>query len=410
MKNLIILGAGTSGTIMANKLVKKLPTNQWKITIIDEEEKHYYQPGFLFVPFGIYDMENIVKPIEKFIPKNVQYIQSKIDKIDKETDKVILSDEKELFYDILIIATGCKTTPNEIDGLEAELWQKDIFDFYSPIGTELLGKKLQNWEGGHMVVHIAEMPIKCPVAPLEFSFLADSFFKNKKMRDKVKITYVTPLSGVFTKESCSVSLNYLLKEKNINVVSDFAIEMVDNQNKKIIDYGGKEVNFDLLVTIPTNMGSPCIERSGFGDELNFVPTNKHTLQSFVKENIFVIGDATDVPTSKAGSVAHFEAEILTKNIQRFINNEPLKEDFDGHSNCFIETGEGKALLIDFNYEVEPVEGKFPFPIIGPLSLLKESKMNHFGKLAFKWVYWNMLLPGIEIPFVPAKMSLKGKQL
>lgn len=410
MKHLVILGAGTSGTVMANKLIKKLNKKEWKITIVDEEKTHYYQPGFLFIPFGIYDMKNIVKPIDKFIPKGVHRIQEKIVLIDKDNNTVKLVNGEELSYEILIIATGCKTVPDEIMGLKGYLWNKDIFDFYSPVGTAKLAEKLKTWAGGHLVVHVAEMPIKCPVAPLEFAFLADSFFRNKKMRDKVKITYVTPLSGAFTKEKCTQALSYLLKDKNIEIIPDFAIERVDNENKKLIDYSGSEISFDLLVTVPTNMGSPVIEASGIGDELNFVPTHKHTLQSLVKENIFVIGDATNVPASKAGSVAHFEAEILTENIERYIKGKPLKEDFDGHSNCFIETGNNKALLIDFNYEIEPVEGKFPFPKVGPLSLLKESKMNHLGKLAFKWVYWNMLLPGIEIPFVPAKMSKKGKKL
>lgn len=410
MKHIVILGAGTSGTIMANKLYKKVNKKQWQITIVDEEKKHYYQPGFLFVPFGTYKMENLIKPTQKFLPKKVKRIQEKIELIDKETNTVTLANKQKINYDILIIATGCKTNPDEIEGLKGQFWKESIFDFYSPEGTQKLAEKLAHWQGGHLVVHIAEMPIKCPVAPLEFAFLADSYFRDKKMRDKVKITYVTPLSGAFTKEKCSQSLSYLLKEKNIEIVPDFAIECI-NENEKIMhDYGGAEIPFDLLVTVPTNMGSKAIENSGIGDELNFVPTHKHTLQSKIKENIFVIGDATDLPTSKAGSVAHFQAEVLTENILLFINNQPLKEDFDGHANCFIETGNKKALLIDFNYDVEPVEGTFPFPEIGPLSLLKESRLNHWGKLAFKWIYWNVLLPGIEIPFVSAKMSTKGKKL
>ena len=157
------------------------------------------------------------------------------------------------------------------------------------------------------------------------------------------------------------------------------------------------------------MGDDLIARSGMGDDLNYVPTNKATLQSLANENIFAIGDATNLPTSKAGSVAHFEAEILTENIQRYIAGKELKAEFDGHANCFIETGNGKALLIDFNYTHEPVEGTFPFPGVGPLNLLKESRMNHMGKMAFRWIYWNMLLKGIHIPFVSTNMDEKGKK-
>lgn len=409
MKRLIILGAGTAGTMMANHLRKEMDKNIWEIKIIDEREKHYYQPGFLFLPFDIYKPEDIVKPINEFIPKGVKLIKGKIEQINAAENFIKLENSNIYHYDILIIATGTEIAPEETKGMQGEEWQKSVFDFYTFNGALALRNKLRNWEGGKLVVHITEMPIKCPVAPLEFAFLADSFFKNKKMRDKVEITYVTPLSGAFTKPKATAALEHLLSEKNIKIESDFCIESVDNTNKKIVDYAGKEISFDLLVTVPTNKGNEVIEKSGLGDELNYVPTNKATLQSKNYQNIFVIGDASNVPASKAGSVAHFEAEILTENILRFINNEPLKEEFDGHANCFIETGNGKALLIDFNYTHEPVEGEFPIPGIGPLSLLKESRMNHFGKLAFRWIYWNMLLKGTPIPMVSNNMQEAGKR-
>ena len=198
--------------------------------------------------------------------------------------------------------------------------------------------------------------------------------------------------------------------KQINIVSDFNIEKVDTINKQIVDYGDRTVDYDLLVTVPTNMGDELILRSGIGDDLNFVPTDKNTLQSKIKENIFVIGDATDIPASKAGAVAHFEADIVADNILKFIAGKSLAPDFDGHSNCFIETGNGKALLIDFNYEQEPVKGTFPIAGIGPLRLLKENRMNHWGKLAFRWIYWNILIKGRPIPFVTSKMKTAGKQI
>jgi len=409
MKNLLILGAGTAGTMMANQLRSKLKKDQWQITIVDQNKTHYYQPGFLFLPFDIYTEDQVKKVGKKFIPKGVNYVQKKIDRIFPEENKVKLEDET-INYDILIIATGSKIAPEEVEGMKGKNWHKNVFDFYTYEGALALRNKLRDWQGGKMVVHLTEMPIKCPVAPLEFAFLADSYFKEKGMRDKVELTYVTPLSGAFTKEKSAETLGYLLEEKKINLEIDFAIESVDNENNKIIDYGGKEVEYDLLVTIPTNMGDDVIERSGMGDDLNFVPTDHHTLQSKDHENVFVIGDATDVPASKAGSVAHFQSETLTDNILLYIDGKPLKEEFDGHANCFIETGDNKALLIDFNYKQEPVEGTFPFSVLGPLKLLKESVFNHWGKLAFRWIYWNMLLKGIPIPFVGRNMSTKGKKL
>lgn len=406
MKKIVILGAGTAGTMMVNHLNKVIDHTKWKLTIIDQEETHYYQPGFLFLPFDIYAEEDVIKSIDEFIPGEATLIRQKIDRIDKDKNIVHLQNSETINYDILIIATGVQINPDEISGMNEDMWHKDIFDFYTFEGAKKLRDKLRVWHGGKLVVHIAEMPIKCPVAPLEFAFLADSFFINKKMRDKVDITYVTPMSGAFTKPKATEALQHLLDEKNIKVVPDFNIEHVDNINKKIVDYAGEEVEYDLLVTIPTNMGDAAIERSGFGDDLNLVPTDKATLQSKVADNIFVIGDATNVPASKAGSVAHFEAEILTENILRFIDAKALKAEFDGHANCFIETGHGKALLIDFNYNHEPDLGHYPFPKFGPLELLKETHMNHMGKLAFRWIYWNMLIKGKHIPFVSSQMKEK----
>lgn len=409
MKRIIILGSGTAGTMMANHLHHRLDSGEWEIDIIDERKEHYYQPGYLFLPFDIYDPEDIVKPIKDFIPKGVNLINETIERIVPQEHYVSMISGDRLVYDILIIATGCKIAPEETEGMNGAEWQKSVFDFYTFEGALALRNKLREWEGGKMVVHITEMPIKCPVAPLEFAFLADSYFKHKNMRDKVELTFVTPLSGAFTKPKATAALEHLLEEKHIKIESDFAIERIDNEQKTIIDYGGRTVPFDLLVTVPTNKGDEVIARSGMGDDLNYVPTHKATLQSKNWPNIFVLGDASDIPASKAGSVAHFEAEILTDNILHYIAGEPLKEEFDGHANCFVETGNGKALLIDFNYTHEPVEGTFPFPGIGPLRLLKESRINHMGKLAFRWIYWNMLLKGTHIPFVSATMSESGKQ-
>lgn len=410
MKNIVILGAGTAGTMMSNHLRKALPRKEYAITIIDERAEHHYQPGYLFIPFGTYQPEDIVKPIHQFIPDGVQYVQQKIEKVVPDKNEVLLSNKETINYDLLLVATGTQIAPDEIDGMQGKYWHRNIFDFYTLEGAKKLHDKLQSWAGGKLVVHISEMPIKCPVAPLEFAFLADAFFAQKGMRDKVDITFVTPMDGAFTKPVATAKLQHLLDEKNIKVVPNFNIMEVKGEAQKIVDYEGKEVPYDLLVTVPTNKGADYVERSGFGDELNFIPTHKGTLQTQVAENIFAIGDATNIPTSKAGSVAHFEGEILLHNVLHFLRNEPLQDDFDGHANCFIETGHNKALLIDFNYTHQPVTGTFPIPFVGPLRLLKESRMNHMGKMAFKWIYWNMLITGKHIPLVGSKMSEAGKEL
>jgi sulfide:quinone oxidoreductase len=409
MKKLLILGAGTGGTIMANKMRKELPREEWEITIVDQEKIHYYQPGFLFIPFGMYQERDVIKPKNNFIPYGVNFILSKIDKIEPAQNRVLLADGEALNYDILIIATGTRINPEETPGLKGELWHKNIFDFYTAKGALALQKFFKTWDGGNLVVNIAEMPIKCPVAPLEFSFFADAFFVERGMRSKVNITYVTPLSGAFTKPRASKMLGNLLENKNINLVTDFSLAEVDNENKKIIDYAGTEVPFDVLITIPVHTGDPMIERSGLGDDFAFVPTDKNTLQSIKHENIFVIGDAGNFPTSKAGSVVHFQGEILQENLLCYIENRPFTASFDGHSNCYIETGHGMGALIDFNYDTEPLPGHFPFPGLGPFGLLKETRMNHYGKLIFRWIYWNILLKGKEMP-IDTQMTMAGKKL
>lgn len=409
MKDLLILGAGTAGTMMANKLVHALDKHEWKITLIDKDENHYYQPGFLFIPFGIYEPHEVVKKKREFIPRGVNFILEEVKDILGEDNKVELMNGKVLPYDILIIATGAKVVPEETEGLKDRLWYKDIFDFYTFEGAVKLSEKLKNWEGGKLVIQLSESLIKCPVAPLEFTFLADAYFEEHKMRDKVEITYVTPLSGAFTKPKTTEMLNQLLDEKKISVVPDFYVQKVDNDRKALISYDEREVPFDLLVTVPVNKGDQVIEESGLGDDdgLDFVPTDKYTLQSKKFKNMFVIGDATNIPASKAGSVAHFEGEILLENILHYIKGEPLTAKFDGHSNCFIEAGHGKAALIDFNYDTEPLPGNFPLPYVGPMHLLEVNRLNHYGKLMFKWVYWHMLLTGRKLP-VPTHMSMAGK--
>ena len=409
MKDLLILGAGTAGTMMANKLVHALDKHEWKITLIDKDENHYYQPGFLFIPFGIYEPHEVVKKKREFIPRGVNFILEEVKDILGEDNKVELMNGKVLPYDILIIATGAKVVPEETEGLKDRLWYKDIFDFYTFEGAVKLSEKLKNWEGGKLVIQLSESLIKCPVAPLEFTFLADAYFEEHKMRDKVEITYVTSLSGAFTKPKTTEMLNQLLDEKKISVVPDFYVQKVDNDRKALISYDEREVPFDLLVTVPVNKGDQVIEESGLGDDdgLDFVPTDKYTLQSKKFKNMFVIGDATNIPASKAGSVAHFEGEILLENILHYIKGEPLTAKFDGHSNCFIEAGHGKAALIDFNYDTEPLPGNFPLPYVGPMHLLEVNRLNHYGKLMFKWVYWHMLLTGRKLP-VPTHMSMAGK--
>jgi len=408
MKKLLILGAGTAGTMVANRMSRLLDLDEWQITIVDQHATHYYQPGFLFIPFRMYSKNDVIKPKRDFIPAGVELIMSPIDVIEPEHQRVkLVKDNRVLNYDFLIIATGTQTHPDQTAGLHEHEWYKSIYDFYTIEGAVALAKHLRTWPGGRMVVNVVENPIKCPVAPLEFLMLADWFFHEQGIRDRVEIIYATPLPGAFTKPIASRHLGDILDRKGVKIVPEFLVEHVDPDAKKIVSYDEQEIEYDLLVSVPLNMGSDVIARSGLGNELNYVPVDKHTFLSPQHGNIFVLGDAAAIPTSKAGSVAHFAVDCWSENFLRHIDGLEMLPTFDGHANCFIESGFGKGLLIDFNYDVEPLPGRFPLPGIGPFALLQETEMNHWGKMMFRWMYWNLLLKGQELP-LPARMTMAGK--
>ncbi len=408
MKTLLILGAGTGGTMVANRMAELLDPAEWRILIVDRDETHYYQPGLLFIPFGMYTPDDVVKPKRNFLPAKVEFIFSDIESVEPEHNRVTLAkDRRVIRYDELVIATGSHIVPEETPGLKDGGWQKNVFDFYTLPGATALARFLKFWKGGRLVLNVAEMPIKCPVAPLEFLFLADWFFHQRGMRDKVELIYATPLPGAFTKPRASAILGDLLQRKGIHLEPDYNLSEVDNARQVIASYDEREIPYDLLVTIPVHMGAGFLGPAGLGNELNFVPTDKHSLQSKQFENIWVIGDAADVPTSKAGSVAHFMLDIVVENILRHSEGLPPESKFDGHANCFIESGFEKGFLIDFNYDVEPLPGKFPLPGLGPFGLLQETPVNHWGKMMFRWMYWNVLLKGGEMP-IESQMSMAGK--
>jgi sulfide:quinone oxidoreductase len=398
---------------MANRLrrtfSREIKSHDTTITVVDSDPAHVYQPGLLFIPFGEYTPSQLQRPRRQAISKEVQYVNAAIDRVASSENRVYLNGHDPVDFDVLIVATGTRIAPEETEGLTGPGWREKMFDFYTLDGAMALRGALSKWKGGRLVIDIVDMPIKCPVAPLEFAFLADAFFTKQGIRDKVDITYVTPLDGAFTKATCSKELTHLLSEKHISLVTEFSAGSVDGEAGLLTSWDERHIPFDLLVSIPLHLGAEFVSRSpGLGDDSGFVRTDPRTLQSKAAPNIFALGDATDVPASKAGSVAHFEAEVLEKNVKLFLAGQPLEAGFDGHANCFIETGFDKALLIDFNYEVEPLRGRFPIPRLGPMSLLKESRLNHLGKLAFRWVYWNVLLPGYDIPGVGPRMSMRGK--
>jgi sulfide:quinone oxidoreductase len=405
---IVILGGGTAGTMIANRLLRELG-DEARIVVIDRDNRHVYQPGLLFVPFGLADPDELVRPRGLQLHEGIEFILAEVDRVDTGETNVYLTSGKRVGYDALVIATGASLLPEETDGLTGPGWEQSMFTFYTLDGATKLRDALAKFDSGRLVVNIVDLPIKCPVAPLEFCFLADWFLRGRGVRDNVELVYATPLDAPFTRPVASARLGGLMADKEIVVESEFATGRVDATSGQLISWDERRVPFDLLVTIPVHGGASFVGRSPrLGDELGFVLTDPATLQSRAAANVFAIGDATNVPTSKAGSVTHFEAETLIENIQLFLAGRELAGSFDGHANCFVETGFHKALLIDFNYEVEPLPGRFPDPRLGPLSLLHESRLNHIAKLAFQWIYWHVLLPGHHLPGISPRLQLAGK--
>jgi sulfide:quinone oxidoreductase len=406
-KRLVVLGAGTAGTMVVNRLHRALPADDWVITVVDRDDVHDYQPGYLFMAFGTNSPQQVRRHTRPFINHGVNVLLAEVDRVDPQARVVHLGDGRELPYDQLVIATGTTPRPDQVPGTLGPQWHHEVGEFYTYEGALALRERLAGFNGGRLVVHITEMPIKCPVAPLEFTFLADDFLTRRGLRDRTEIVYVTPLDGAFTQPVASEALGAMLEEKGVTVEPDFMIERIDQDRKVIVSYDEREIAYDQLVTIPLNMGADFVARSGLGDELNYVPVDKHTMQSTAHPEIWALGDAGNLPTSKAGSVAHFTVEVFVENFLEQAAGAPMTHSFDGHANCFVESGHGKALLLDFNYDTQPLTGHFPFPKVGPMTLLGESRANHLGKLAFRHVYWNALLPGRPLG-LPAEMSMTGK--
>lgn len=413
MRHILILGAGTAGTILANRLARtlrgRLAAGKMRITIVDPSPMHVFQPGLIFIPFGGYGREKLLRNRERTIDRDVRYVRSAIVAMDPADDVVTLASGEEIEYDVCIVATGTRIAPEDTPGMLGAGWRTKIFDFYSLEGAEALAYGLDCFTGGRLVINVSGGPIKAPSTPLEFAFLADEYLTRCGVRDRVDMVYVTPLEGPSEHEGYSRSLEKLLESKGVRLVTEFNTSRVDGVGGEIYSDDGRTLAFDLLVTVPRHRGADFVATAeGLGDSMNFVRTDPHTLQAEVKPNVFAIGDATNCPADKVGSVAQHQARVLEENVLRHLRGEALQPAFDGHANTLVETGHDKAMLIDFNYHTAPLPGRFPFAW-GPAPLLKESVINHIGKLAARHLYWSRLLPGRGILGIGVRMSRSGKR-
>ncbi len=396
-RHIIIVGGGVGGTITANLLARTLHEDEAEVTIIDRTGRHVYMPAWLYLPFNSDDAygDHVVRDERGLLGKRVNLVTGDVTAIDTNSHELRVrrsTGEDEIrgtggaieatyAYDYLVLATGARLAPGDLSGLAEgkDRWH----DFYSAEGALRLRKALHEFDGGRIVVAIGGVPYRCPPAPLEFTFLLDEFLRKRGLRGRSEIQYLYPLPRVFPIQSVADVATPLLEERGVKYTVFFNTEEVDTEQKVIRSLEGEEIPYDLLVMIPPHRGSRLVEEAGLGDAQAWLPTDHHTLQVKGHEHIYALGDATDLPVSKSGSAAHFEAKVLANRIIAEVRGEtpdPKKSDYDGEVMCFLETGENKATQLVFNYENPPQP---PRP----------SLYYHMEKQLFNRAYWHIVPQG-----------------
>ena len=379
---IVVLGGGTGGTLIANLLAKKLRAQEAQITLLSASPRHLYQPGWLYVPFGWQDPRTLSRSLKGLLNKRIKLEIGKVTKLDPEKHQIVYDNAEQgatLEYDYLVIATGSRTTPEDVPGL-----LEGGHHFYTEEAAWKLHAALEDFQGGKIVVGVGGLPHKCPVAPLEFVFLLEEFLTRKGLRDKTKITYTYPINRVFSIESVAEVAAPLLLERDIEVETFFNLETVDPKKKLAISMEGSELPYDLLVMIPPHRGAKFLEGSSIADEQGWVYTDRATLQVKDHPEIYALGDTTNLPISKAGSTAHFEAPVIAERLAaqlRGVEPDEKHANYNGKVICFLESGYEKASILAFDYDHPP---KVPTP----------SWLYHYEKMAFNKAYWYLVPTGV----------------
>jgi len=382
MERILVLGGGVGGTLAANLLARKLKrridAGDVALTLVDEGGEHVYQPGFMYIAMGGERADNLHRPERSLLDRRIQLVIARATRIDPETRRVELESGEPLAYDYLLIATGCRIMPEEIPHFAEE-----AHHFYGADAAERLRAALDAFDGGRIVVGIAGMPYKCPPAPLEVTFLVESELRDRGLRDRSEIHYCSPIGRAFTIESVSDMATPILEEKGIELHTFFNVETIDPERRVVESLEGEELSYDLLILVPPHRGAQLVIDSGLAPPAGWLPTDHHTLEVTGHERMFAIGDATDLPLSKAGSTAHFEAPIVVERIVAAVEGrEPdaVAGSYTGKVMCFFEVGDGKGTLLQFDYDHPP---KPPKP----------NRLWHLGKVVFNKTYWHTVPKG-----------------
>jgi sulfide:quinone oxidoreductase len=383
MNRILILGGGVGGTLTANLLAKKLRrqvrTGEVTITVVDQTGKHTYQPGFMYIAMGGEHAENLQRPERGLLDPRVTLVVGEVEKVDEATRTVHLTDGERLGYDHLVLATGSRIVPEAIDHFDAE-----AHHFYTAEGALKLRKALDVFQGGRIVIGIAGMPYKCPPAPLEVAFLVDAELRQRGLRGTSELHFCSPIGRAFTIETVSEMATPILEHKGIELHTFFNVEYIDPSRKVVGSLEGEELAYDLLILVPPHKGQQFLINSGLAPAPGgWLPTDRATLQVGGRANVYALGDATDLPLSKAGSTAHFEAPVVTERIAAAVEGRGVdhkRGDYLGKVMCFFEIGDGKGTLLQFDYEHPP---RPPKP----------NQLWHLGKLVFNKTYWHIVPKG-----------------
>jgi sulfide:quinone oxidoreductase len=383
MQNVLVLGGGVGGTLVANlisrKIKKQIDAGTARVTVVDERGEHVYQPGFMYIAMGNEDPRSLRKPERRLLDDRVELVIGEVTGIDEESQAVSLADGSTLDYDYLVLATGSRILPETIEHFEQE-----AHHFYSEEAALRLRKALDTFTGGKVVVGIASMPYKCPPAPLEVALLIESELRERGLRDTSEVHFCSPIARAFTIESVSEMVTPELEKKDVELHTFFNVEAIDAERNVVLSLEGEELEYDLLVLVPPHKGAQVLIDSGFAPAPGgWLPTDPKTLNVGDRPNVWALGDATNLPLSKAGSTAHFEAPVVAERVSALVQDrKPHSKEsiYTGKVMCFFEVGDGKGTLLRFDYENPP---KPPKP----------SRLWHVGKLFFNKTYYQIVPKG-----------------
>ncbi|MEF8976866.1 MAG: FAD/NAD(P)-binding oxidoreductase [Halapricum sp.] len=371
-ERIVIVGGGTGGTVLANRLSERLDpelsNDEVEIVLINDGEKQFYKPAYLYIPFGKKDTSEATKPIRDLIPRDVDFRVDRVESVDTDAKQVTLASGGGLAYDQLVLATGANLVPEETPGL-----MEGGHHFYSPEGAEALRDELVEFREGHLVLSVIGVPHMCPAAPVEFTLMVDDWLRKRGLREDVEITYTYPIQRAHGLKSIADWVTPIFEERDINLETFFNVEEVDPDKQVMKTMEGKEMDYDLLVGIPPHDGSDLVREAGLGED-GWVEVDQHTLEAEHAEDVYAVGDIADVPTSKAGSVAHYEAGEVADRIASRVRGQQPVANFDGKTVCFIETGMDEATFVSFEYGSEP-------------TMREPSKPIHWSKLGYNESYW-----------------------